>query len=153
MSKDLRVAYAIQRKGKNMKSGGKVGCMDCMAQGSKCYAHGGSVENEKLHPEHEESMPEGMEEDLDAMDDEGDDMSKMAKHAKGGVVDEIMKGRKMSKGGMVDPEEDENIDQRMNLERNHFMEDEEHEINPDPSEDDMGLVGEILKERKMRRRS
>lgn len=117
---------------------------------------GGEVENEKLHPEHEEPMAPGMREDEMAMDDEGDNMSGDDMLSKGGsVVDEILAGRKkFSKGGAIEADSEEDVDMapRMNLEREHYMEDDAHEVNPDPSEDDHGLVGEILKERKMRRR-
>ena len=198
----LAAAYAMKRKSMKMNKGamcahgGPVHCnAGCYAKGGltetdaadskessmyeKNYARGGEVTNEKLHPEHEEPMPEGMREDLDAMEDEGEDQSEKARLNKGGalgsmsddekypmsqydkyahggnVVDEIMHDRKkMAKGGTVemDPEEDQNPTQRMNLEREHFVEDKEHEINPDPSEDDMSLIGEIIRERKMRRR-
>ena len=77
-------------------------------------------------------------------------------HAHGGsIVDEIMHHRKkMAHGGEVDDESERDHEDwfksKQDLENVHYMEDHEHEehMNPNPSDDDYGLVGEIMKERK-----
>jgi hypothetical protein len=98
--------------------------------------------------------------------------SSHVKHAKGGSIsDEIMHERmkkmafggpmldtaekrgnpKMAKGGHVveeDNDEEAAYGHRMDLQRSHFMQDSEHEVDADPSHDDHSLVGEILKDRK-----
>lgn len=194
---DLAMAYNMKKKGMGQKMGGEAGCMDCMAMGGKCMAHGGAmkdltdnekypksqydnyasggeVENEDLDPSHEEPMPEGMMEDLDAMKEDDEIQSPrpgmthetqdesrtkgqsiaMQKYAKGGsVVDEIMRGRKkMASGGMLEDEPVESdFEPHINMEPVHTRQDEAHNVES-PSLDDESLVGQILKERKMRRR-
>lgn len=125
--KDLRSSYNMSKGGKNM------GCKNCMAMGGKCMAHGGEVENEKMHPEAGSPAPESRE--------------------SGSVVDEILHGRKkMASGGMLeDAGVEDDFDYRMDLEPVPTREDEEHDMESG-SKDDMEIVGQILKERKMRRR-
>lgn len=154
-------------------------CPDCMAKGGACYAHGGEVENEKLNPGHRESMPDGMREDLDAMDmsdnqsevarlNRGGKVSKgrmnmapkgvvqsnIAKYADGGsVVDDVLKERRMRKmanGGLVDNPVEDDFDLRVDLEPVHTRRDEEHDTES-PSLDDESLVGQIIRERRKKR--
>lgn len=156
----LAIAYSMKRKAaaKKMAEGGVAShehSETCMSEGGSCYAMGGEVENEKLHPEMEVSAPEGMLEDEEVMEDEGDDESEDARHyADGGMIAEIMKERKMKRmasGGMVSEPVEDDFDTRINMEPVHTMEDEEHGVESG-SLDDESLVGQILRERKMRRR-
>lgn len=178
MSNKLQMAYNA-RKSSGKSGGGRVGCVDCMAKGGRCTLHsGGDVENEKLHPD---AMAEGgrvadsgrdgavrlddaaRKSELDFSRDESmempnpnNDQSSIAKlaMATGGLVDAIMKDRerrKMAEGGLVDADASPDYDKRVDLEPVHTREDEEHELTS-PSLDDESLVGQILSERKMKRR-
>lgn len=147
-SRELAVAYNVKKKA----SGGRVGCMDCMSMGGKCMAHGGAVDNEELDPSHEDAMAPGMKEDMDAMDME-DNQSSRAKFASGGVVDEIMESRrgKKSGGDLTDVDVEPDFEKRIDMEPVHTRRDEMHDTESG-SLDDESLVGQILKERKLRRR-
>lgn len=117
-----------------------------------CYAEGGMVQNEKLHPSHQAPMDSRLKHQTEVMRKSEHDQSELAKLARGGsVVDEIMKGRKkMAKGGGVEMERDheDHFADDIDLSNVHYVEDEEHEVNPNPSDDDYSLVGQIMKERK-----
>lgn len=120
------------------------------------YARGGEVENRKLDPDAAVEMPDDMQEDIDLERRPGSDQSDVAKlaMATGGLVDAIMKDRerrKMAEGGLVDADASPDYDKRVDLEPVHTREDEEHELTS-PSLDDESLVGQILSERKMKRR-
>ena len=57
-------------------------------------------------------------------------------------------------GGHVaeeDSDEEAAYGHRMDLQRSHFMEDKEHDVDADPSHDDHSLVGEILRDRRKKR--
>lgn len=121
-----------------------------------CYAEGGMVQNQKLNPGHEVPMDPRNRQQIAAMRAPGHNQSELAKLAHGGsVVEEIMKGRKkMARGGAVESERDaepafaEDID----LSNVHYMEDESHDVDSNPSDDDMSLVGQILSEREKSKR-
>jgi hypothetical protein len=247
----LAIAYSVKKKAHGKAGGGPI----CKACGGK-MAHGGEVSNEKLHPEHEATMPSDMARDerleyapgnvqthigqyaeggiteLDATDAKEIDDSEMDHYAQGGatnmdfakpmhpmseydmyaeggetekevktvgspqsrdaayaqggmtekdvkqdyldeggsedhagvnLVDEIMHDRArrhMAEGGQVtptsrpghqEPDEVDDFERRVDLEPVHIEDDPRHDQS-NPSEDDEGLVGQILKERKMRRR-
>jgi hypothetical protein len=143
------------------------------------YARGGEVENEKLNPNHEEPLAPGIQEDLDAMDEEDDqsDMDKFNRggsvsdgfdamkdrenvqsndakfYVDGGVVDDIMKERKekrMASGGLTDTGVEDDFDQRIDMEPVRNREDEEHDTESG-SLDDESLVGQIMRDRRKRR--
>lgn len=131
-NKQLGMAYNTQRKAKKMSGSRKVGCMDCMSKGGKCMAHGGVVNEEMSIVSKDPAKPE---------------------QKKGGsVVSEILGDRqKMAKGGLVDAGVEPDFHKRVDLEPVHTVEDDEHDIESG-SKDDEELVGQILRERKMRRR-
>lgn len=118
-------------------------------------AEGGTVQNMKLNPHYQAPKDAQLVKQTNAMR-MGHSQSDVAKLAMGGsVVDEIMKNRKkMADGGEVEDESERDHDDwfksKQDLENVHYMEDEEHEedVNPNPSDDDYGLVGQIMKERK-----
>lgn len=118
-------------------------------------AEGGTVQNQKLHPSHQAPKDPRLVHQTSVMR-MGESQSELAKLAHGGsIVDEIMRGRKkMAEGGEVDDESERDHDDwfksKQDLENVHYMEDSEHEdhINPNPSDDDYGLVGQIIRERK-----
>lgn len=126
--------------------GGRASCN----QG--CYAEGGMVQNQKLNPGHQVPMDSRLRHQTDVMRQSQSNQSEVAKLAMGGsVVEEIMKGRKrMAKGGGVEMDRDYDpaFADDLDLANVHYMEDEEHEVNPNPSDDDYSLVGQIMKERK-----
>jgi hypothetical protein len=131
--------------------GGPAHCM------SGCYAEGGQVQNQKLHPEHEAPVDARLKHQTAAMRAMGHSQSEDAKLAHGGsVVEEIMHGRKkMARGGMVQDEEADRdhedwFKSKQDFSNVHYEHDPEHEehMNPNPSDDDYGLVGQIMKERK-----
>lgn len=134
--KDLAVAYNVKRMANK-----KASCPDCMSAGGKCMAHGGDVENEKLAMDDERSSVPNMSDSGDMSD--SDDS----------IVEAIMKARKMATGGLVeeDPDTDLDVEPRMNLEREHYIADDEHDSGGDPSEDDDKIISQILRERKQRR--
>jgi hypothetical protein len=117
-----------------------------------CYAEGGAVQNEKLHLEHQAPMDTRLKHQTMEMRKPGMVQSGVAKLAMGGnVVDEIMKGRKkMAEGGEVESDRDADpaFADDIDLANVHYMEDDEHDLNPNPSDDDYSLVGQIMKERK-----
>ena len=116
-------------------------------------AYGGMAEGGKVHATEKEMMHQGKPQ------------SEMAKLAQGGmancahggsVVDEIMKNRKkMAEGGEVEEESERDHEDwfadREDFSNVHYMEDDEHEVDPNPSDDDYSLVGQIIKERKRNR--
>lgn len=126
--------------------GGRAACN----QG--CYAEGGVVQNEKLHPSHQAPMDARLKHQTMEMRKPGMNQTQVAKLAMGGsVVEEIMKGRKkMADGGAVESERDAEpaFADDVDLSNVHYMEDDEHDLNPNPSDDDYSLVGQIMKERK-----
>jgi hypothetical protein len=87
-----------------------------------------------------------------AMRAPGMNQTQVAKLVMGGsVVEEIMRGRKkMAMGGGVESDRDAEpaFADDLDLSNVHYMEDEAHEVNPNPSDDDFSLVGQIMKERK-----
>ncbi len=179
--KNLGMAYNIQNKGmrKMMSKGGSVGCRECMAIGGKCMAHGGDIENEKMHPEHEGSMAADMLRDEDLEYSQGDNESEDARYAQGGkvqkqtrqsrleeegagphrslslteaVMADRARTRKLAKGGAVmdeNPVEDD-FETRIDMEPVHTREDKEHDIESG-SLDDESLVGQIMRDRRKRR--
>ena len=118
-------------------------------------AEGGAVQNQKLHPGHQAPKDPRLVHQTSVMR-MGHSQSDVAKLAHGGsVVDEIMHSRKkMADGGEVEDESERDHDDwfksKQDLENVHYMEDPEHEedMNPNPSDDDYGLVGQIMRERK-----
>jgi len=127
------------------------------------YAGGGEVENEDMDPEHTAGRidPNAARDEMGSMEDSDlqQDLPTLSESLS--LAEEIMKDRKrryLAKGGAVEAREDE-LDgntpaygDRMDLEPVHTMEDEEHPDQDSPSRDDDSLVGQILRERKMRRR-
>ena len=117
-----------------------------------CYAEGGAVQNEKLHPGHQAPMDARLKHQTMEMRKPGMNQTQVAKLAMGGsVVEEIMRGRKkMAMGGDVESDRDMvgDFEDDLDLQNVHYMEDEAHEVNPNPSDDDFSLVGQIMKERK-----
>lgn len=117
-----------------------------------CYAEGGMVQNQKLHPGHQVPMNARLKHQTMEMRKPGMNQTQVAKLAMGGsVVDEIMKSRKkMAMGGGVESERDAEpaFADDLDLSNVHYIEDENHDINPNPSDDDYSLVGQIMKERK-----
>lgn len=142
----LAIAYSTKRKAKSQgkSHGGHVHDEQCMAMGGACYSEGGEVSNEKLHPEHEEapmSMPGEIGMETDDQEEEAN------------LVSAIMQGRKMAKGGAVELDGNEpEFDHRIDLEPVHTIEDAAHDTES-PSKDDEELIGQILRERKLRKRS
>ena len=119
-------------------------------------ADGGTVQNLKLNPSHQAPKDPQLVKQTNAMR-MGRSQSDVAKLAMGGsVVDEIMKGRKkMAEGGEVDDESERDHESWFtdseDFSNVHYMEDDEHEVDPNPSDDDYSLVGQIIKERKRNR--
>lgn len=154
----------------HMAGGEEVSCahggrMNC---NMGCYAEGGSVQNEKLNPSHQAPMDPRLAHQTAEMRKPGMNQTQVAKLAMGGsVVDEIMKGRKKyALGGEVEESEaheaeEEGMEERdvqpafgddLDLANVHYMEDDEHDLNPNPSDDDQSLVGQILSEIEERKR-
>jgi hypothetical protein len=123
-----------------------------LAMGGSCYAEGGEVQNQKLNPSHQAPMDARLKQQTMAMRAPGMNQTQVAKLAMGGsVVEEIMRGRKkMAMGGGVESDRDAEpaFADDLDLSNVHYMEDEAHEVNPNPSDDDFSLVGQIMKERK-----
>jgi len=119
-------------------------------------AEGGTVQNQKLHPSHQVAKDPRLVHQTAAMR-MGHSQSEVGKLAHGGsVVDEIMKNRKkMAEGGEVEEESERDHEDwfadREDFSNVHYMEDDEHEVDPNPSDDDYSLVGQIIKERKRNR--
>lgn len=123
-------------------------------------AEGGTVQNQKLHPSHQAPMDPRLAKQTSAMR-MGRSQSEVGKLAHGGsVVDEIMKGRKkMAEGGEVEEDEAEEsmrdheswFADSEDFSNVHYIEDEEHDVDSNPSDDDYSLVGQIIKERKRNR--
>ena len=130
--------------------GGRVSCN----QG--CYAKGGSVKSpammlvEKLG-----GKPPAMllaEEHPIGKLIKGEEV----KYAQGGVVDQIMSERKkMAEGGEVESERDYEPDfqHTLDLANVHYVEDEEHDVDDNPSDDDNKLVGQIMMEREKKKKA
>lgn len=127
--------------------GGPAHCM------AGCYAEGGMV-NEKLNPHHQPPMDPRNVKDIAAMRAPGMDQSHVGKLAMGGsVVEQIMKKR-MAKGGAVESERDAEpaFEREIDFGNAHYLEDEEHDVDSNPSDDDHSLVGQILSEREKKKR-
>lgn len=122
------------------------------------YAQGGEVQNQKLHPSHEVAMDARLKHQTMAMRAPGMVQSEVAKLAMGGsVVDEVMHERKrkmMAEGGEVESERDYETAFRdhVDLANVHYIEDEEHEVDSNPSDDDHSLVGQIMSERERKKK-
>lgn len=171
-----KMAYGGMAKGgmASCAHGGPVHCnMGCYAEGGGVtekkamglgqpqsevakLAEGGTVQNLKLNPSHQAPKDPQLVKQTNAMR-MGRSQSDVAKLAMGGsVVDEIMKGRKkMAEGGEVDDESERDHESWFtdseDFSNVHYMEDDEHEVDPNPSDDDYSLVGQIIKERKRNR--
>lgn len=173
----LAIAYSTKRANSSKKAhGGHVTeCEACkLADGGTCAEHmmaeGGEVDATKpLHtspdsanPELEETM--AMPEDEMATDTESSEADSDSEKDKPTVtmnislVDDIMKDRMrrnpMAEGGEAEEEdahEEPLYEHDMDLEPVHTIEDEEHEQSS-PSDDDMSLVGQILKDRRGKKR-
>jgi hypothetical protein len=135
--------------------GGEVHCAHggpahCMAG---CYAEGGNV-NEKLNPHHQPAMDSRLKKDVHAMQAPGMNLTAIGKLAHGGsVVEEIMKKR-MARGGAVEAEED-NVPafaRDIDFSNTHYIEDETHDAEENPSDDDHSLVGQIMSEREKKKK-
>jgi hypothetical protein len=63
--------------------------------------------------------------------------------------------KKMAEGGEVDDESERDHEDWFkdseDFSNVHYMDDDEHEVDPNPSDDDYSLVGQIIKERKRNR--
>lgn len=152
---------AMGGKVKHMAGGEEVSCAHGgrMSCNMGCYAEGGMVQNQKLHPGHQVPMDSRLKQQTAAMRAPGMNQSQVAKLAMGGsVVDEIMKGRKKyAEGGEVEMEEEERdaepaFADDLDLANVHYMEDLEHDVNANPSDDDQSLVGQILSEMEEKKR-
>ena len=159
----VAIAYSVKRR--NMAKGGEVKehkCEKCghqmamggnvaMAEGGS-YAEGGAV-NEKLNPHHQPAMDPRNKRDIAAMRAKGMNLSEVAKLAGGGLVDSIMKKR-MAAGGAVESEEDNlpAFERKVDLSNSHYLEDESHDAEDNPSDDDHSLVGQIMSEREKKKR-
>jgi len=132
--------------------GGPVHC------NAGCYAEGGMVQNQKLHSSHEVPMDSRLKHQTMVMRAPGMVQSEIAKLAMGGsVVDEVMHERKrkmMAEGGEVESERDYETAFRdhVDLANVHYIEDEEHEVDSNPSDDDHSLVGQIMSERERKKK-
>jgi hypothetical protein len=123
-------------------------------------AEGGTVQNQKLHPSHQAPMDPRLAKQTSAMR-MGHSQSEVGKLAHGGsVIDEIMHSRKkMAEGGEVEEDEAEEsmrdheawFADSEDFSNVHYIEDEEHDVDSNPSDDDYSLVGQIIKERKRNR--
>lgn len=151
----VAIAYSVKRH--NMARGGMMkqmcahgGPVKCM---SGCYAEGGAV-NEKLNPHHEPAMDPRLKKDVAAMKKPGMNLSEVAKLAQGGVVDQILKARKMAMGGDVESERDYEpaFEHEIDFSNTHYIEDESHDVDDNPSDDDNKLVGQIMSEREKRKK-
>jgi hypothetical protein len=138
-----------------LAKGGEVHCAHggpahCMAG---CYAEGGNV-NEKLNPHHQPAMDSRLKKDVHAMQAPGMNLTAIGKLAHGGsVVEEIMKKR-MARGGAVEAEED-NVPafaRDIDFSNTHYIEDETHDAEENPSDDDHSLVGQIMSEREKKKK-
>lgn len=156
----VAIAYSVKRR--NMAKGGEVKghkCEKCghdMAMGGNIgYAEGGEV-NQKLNPHHQPPMDPRNKRDIAAMRAPGMNQSKVGMLAMGGsVVDMIMeKRKKMAEGGAVESERDAEpaFEREIDFGNAHYLEDESHDVNDNPSDDDHKLVGQILSEREKRKR-
>lgn len=136
--------HKCEKCGHDMAMGGEIG-----------YAEGGNV-NEKLNPHHQPPMDPRLKKDIHAMRSPGMVQSEVGKLAMGGsVVDAIMgRRKKMASGGAVESERDAEpaFEREIDFGNAHYMEDESHEVNDNPSDDDHKLVGQIMSEREKRKR-
>lgn len=156
-------------------------CPDC-SEDIKCYAHGGEVENEKLHPEHEAAPMEMVDEGMDSekASHMEEDLPKVSEALS--LAAEVMKDRRrtrMAMGGSVESYEDGSESEGSKMEANTFKHgmdetNDSDELDP-PKEDgrdsrglnisavhtmkdeshdqsDASLVAQILSDRKKRRR-
>lgn len=148
--KSLALAYGSKRP--------KASCQDCKS--GMCEMHPKKMaEGGELGPSTQTADPDKYMTESSEMDSEGQkDSPSLEEHID--LVSDIMKDRKrrlmMAEGGMVDSMEDEApaepaFGDRVDLEPVHTMEDDAHD-QESPSKDDQDLIGQILHERKMRRR-
>lgn len=163
---------AMAKGGEMCAHGGPEHCAaGCYAEGGKVHetekeaskvghehtevaklAMGGNV-NEKLNPHHQPPMDPRNKQDIAAMRARGMNLSEVAKLAGGGLVDSIMKKR-MAAGGVVESEEDNlpAFERRVDLSNSHYLEDESHDVEDNPSDDDHSLVGQIMSEREKKKK-
>jgi len=136
--------HKCEKCGHEMAMGGNIG-----------YAEGGEV-NEKLNPHHQPPMDPRNKRDIAAMRAPGMNQSKIGLLAMGGsVVDAIMeKRKKMAEGGAVESERDAEpaFEREIDFGNAHYLEDESHDVDDNPSDDDHKLVGQILSEREKKKR-
>lgn len=119
-----------------------------------CYAEGGMV-NQKLNPGHQAPMDAQLKHQISTMKAPGMNLSEKAKLAMGGVVDQIMRERKkMAEGGAVESERDYEpwFEHDIDLANVHYIEDESHDVDDNPSDDDNKLVGQIMSEREKKKK-
>jgi hypothetical protein len=164
MAEGGEVNHKCEKCGHEMSMGGNV----AMAQGGQmcahggpascnqgCYAEGGMV-NEKLNPHHQPAMDSRLKKDISAMRAPGMNTSAVGKLAHGGsIVDMVMeKRKKMAGGGEVESERDNEsaFAREIDFSNTHYMEDESHDVDDNPSDDDHKLVGQIMSEREKRKR-
>lgn len=154
-------AFKQAEKTANMAEGGMMKEAMC-AHGGRvkcnqgCYAEGGMVQNEKLNPHNQPPMDARLKHQIATMKKPGMNLSEVAKLAMGGVVDQIMSERKkMAEGGEVESERDYEPDfqHTLDLANVHYMEDEEHDVDDNPSDDDNKLVGQIMMEREKKKKA
>lgn len=155
----VAIAYSVKRR--NMAKGGEVKghkCEKCgheMAMGGNVgYAEGGNV-NEKLNPHHQPPMDPRNKRDIAAMRAPGMNTTIVGKLAAGGLVDSIMeKRKKMASGGAVESEEDNMpaFVRKVDLANSHYLEDESHDVDSNPTDDDHSLIGQIMSEREKKKR-
>jgi len=149
MAEGGEVKHKCEKCGHDMAMGGNV----AMSAGGS-YAEGGEV-NEMLNPHHQPPMDPRNKKDIAAMRAKGMSLTEIGKLAGGGLVESIMKKRKMmAEGGAVESERDAEpaFEREIDFSNTHYMEDEAHEVDDNPSDDDHKLVGQILSEREKRKR-
>lgn len=136
--------HKCEKCGHDMAMGGNIG-----------YAEGGEV-NETLNPHHQPPMDPRNKRDIAAMRAPGINQSKVGMLAMGGsVVDAIMeKRKKMAGGGEVESERDHEpaFARKVDFANTHYLEDESHDVDDNPTDDDHTLVGQIMSEREKRKR-
>lgn len=157
-------AFKQAEKTANMAEGGMMKEAMC-AHGGRvkcnmgCYAEGGKVKVKPLAMMAFDMLKEGKTPAM--MLAEESPQGKMlkgeeVKYAQGGVVDQIMKERKkMAEGGEVESERDyePDFEHTLDLANVHYMEDEEHDVDDNPSDDDNKLVGQIMMEREKKKKA
>jgi hypothetical protein len=141
-------AMQCEKCGHHMMMGGNI----AMSHGGS-YAEGGNV-NEKLNPHHQPAMDPRLKKDIHAMQAPGMNVTAVGKLAYGGnVVDAIMKKR-MAEGGEIESERDNEpaFEREIDFSNTHYLEDDTHDADENPSDDDHSLVGQIMSEREKKKR-